>query len=105
MRSGRLDRRLTIQAVTETRGSAGDVVETWADVATVWAEKMDEKGREYFAAAQVTAERPTRFTIRWRSGLTAKHRVVCEGVTYDVQAIDEIGRRKGLWLYCLARGQ
>lgn len=102
MRAGRLDRRLTIQSRTTAADAQGQQIETWSDVATVWASKRDLRGREYFAANATNADVSTTFEIRYRSDVTVLHRVVCEGTTYDVQQVSEIGRREGLQIICRA---
>ena len=103
MRAGRLDRRVTIQTRTLTRNSYGEQVETWADDDTVWGERFDLRGREFFAARQVSADVTTRFRLRYRTGLTVLHRLVCDGVTYDIHQVSEIGRRQGLEILASAR--
>jgi len=37
MRAGRLKKRVAIQQATDSRGATGQVIKTWATVATVWA--------------------------------------------------------------------
>lgn len=97
MRAGRLDRRVTIQARTAAQNSAhGETTYTWADVATVWAAVQDLRGREYFAAQQEQAEVSTRFTMRWRTGVTVLNRLVYDGKTYNIRQVAELGRRAGL---------
>lgn len=101
MRAGRLDRRLTLQTRTLAAANArGEKIPSYSTLATVWGGKRDVSGREFFASAQLHAEASTRFEIRHRQDLTTVNRVVCDGVTYDVLHIAEIGRRKGLELVC-----
>jgi SPP1 family predicted phage head-tail adaptor len=98
MRSGKLDRRITLQTLTISRDGYGATIETWTDLDTVWAEVVPLKGTEYFAAAQIVVEEQLKFRIRYRSDLTEKVRITYNGQTYDVQNITEIGRRQGLEL-------
>jgi len=98
MESGKLDRRITLEALTATQGSLGGVSEGWAALATVWARWLPGGGNETFTAAAVHAEAEGRFRIRWRSDVTTKHRVVYAAVNYDILAVDEMGRRDGLEL-------
>lgn len=100
MKAGNLDRRLTIQRVTLSQNDYGEEVETWADIARVWAWKRDVSARERFASAQTLAERTTVFQIRFRDDVNSKDRVVCEGRTYQITGITEVGRRQGLDLTC-----
>jgi len=101
MKAGKLRHRITIQQATETLSATGAVSLTWATLATVWAERMDLSGREFFQASQVNAEKTVKFRIRYRADLTAKMRVVHEGKTYDLAAaLDEKGRKIELLLMC-----
>ncbi|OAN53892.1 hypothetical protein A6A04_13450 [Paramagnetospirillum marisnigri] len=98
MDAGRLDRRVTIQALTTSSDALGGVTETWADLATVWAQFLPGAGKEAYSAAAVHAEAQARFRIRWRSDVTTVHRVIYDGKAWDILAVDEIGRREGLEL-------
>jgi SPP1 family predicted phage head-tail adaptor len=103
MDAGKLDRRITIQGVSLADDGYGGQVETWSTVATPWAQFLPGGGNEKFASAQVYAETQARFRIRWRAGITPTNRVVFDGKTWDVLAVDEIGRREGLELRVKAR--
>lgn len=102
MRAGRLDREIEIQKKTVARDSYGQPLETWSTLATVWAAKEDDRGREFFAAQQVQAFAPTRFRIRYRSDVTAGHRVSYGGQVYDVRAVatPPVARDRETHLYC-----
>ena len=105
MRSGRLDRRLTLQRRTLTENDYGEPVETWTTLATVWAEKIPVRGAERYAAIQTVAEVDTRFKIRYRTDVSPLDRVVCAGTTYDVKGVLEIGRKIGWEIYATARAE
>jgi len=96
MQIGKLDRRVTIESVTLAADGYGGQVETWALLATVWAQVVPLTGRELFQAQQVNAEAEARFRIRWRSDVTPKMRIKHDGDTYEVLYVAEIGRREGL---------
>lgn len=103
MRAGRMDRQVTLQTRSVTRNAQGEDVATYVDLATVWAEKIDLRGREFFAAQQSRAEVTTRWRIRWRTDLTSVDRLLHEGRVYDVVAPPaEVGRRQGLELVTTA---
>ncbi len=53
-------------------------------------------GREGFGQQQFVATGDLRFTIRWRPDVTPLHRVVHDGVPYDVVSVAEVGRHEGL---------
>lgn len=73
--AGKLNRRIIIEQVTETRDEMGGVIQTWATFATVWAEFVSQTGREFFAAKQVNAALEAIIRIRYIAGVTAKMRV------------------------------
>jgi SPP1 family predicted phage head-tail adaptor len=99
---GLLDRKLTIQVKTVTRGSAGGVAEAWADLATVWAQLVSTTGREFRASGSLRAETTHAFRIRHRSDLTTQHRIVYGGVAHDIVQIAEEGRRDSMLIQAQA---
>jgi SPP1 family predicted phage head-tail adaptor len=103
MKSSAMDRRVTILVYSRTQDAAGGAIETWTDGDTVWAERRDQSGREFMAAGQVNAAATALFFIRWRCDITAKTRLRCDGLEYDVASIKEIGRRDGLDIVATAR--
>ena len=102
MLSGQLRDRLTIQVHSTADDAAGEPVLTWTDVATVYAHVADMTGREYIAAQAVTNAVNTTIIIRYRAGITAAMRVLCRGVTYNVQAVIEPeNKRREMHLMCV----
>src|SRR3546814_21196794 len=57
MRTSDMDRRVTLQRFTTTQDEYGEEIQTWTDVATVFAEVRQQGGKEYLAAATTLAER------------------------------------------------
>ncbi len=101
MRAGRLRSRIIIQQYTATRDSYGGEVQAWTDLVTVWAQKAHRTSREFFAAQKANAETTDMFVIRFRSGITAKMRVIFDGKTYDIiGANDPDGSKRELHLLC-----
>jgi SPP1 family predicted phage head-tail adaptor len=99
MDAGKLDRRLTIQQKTITRGSMGEVVETWATVAIVWARLLSSKGREFYSGGVQLGVEDAGFQIRYSAAVGAMDqtwRVVYEGQPYNVFSVSEVGRREYL---------
>lgn len=96
MMSGRLDRKITIQEPTTTYDSYGEPVESWSDLAIVWAEVRQQSAREMWESGKVS-EVEMMFRIRYRSGIDETCRVVYDGKNYDITGEPrEIGRRDGL---------
>lgn len=93
--------RVTIQELVTGQDEAGQPVDTWNDVATVWAAVEPLRGREYFAAAQVQAEVTTSIRIRYRKGIRPDMRVLYDGRLYNINAvIDPQERHRELQLMC-----
>lgn len=106
--AGRMDRRITLRNATVAINAKGEAIETYSDLATVWAEVRDPTGREVFASEQRAAQIDRVFVIRWRTGVTNLTRIVYDdgalgSQTYDVVEVAEIGRREGLALRAMAR--
>lgn len=105
MRAGRLDRRITIQGKSITQSDSGEEVVTWGVVATVWAEKIENRGDERFAARQIVGHAVRTFRFRWSdtvSEVSTEHRIVFDGRSFDITDVREIGRREGIEVDCYA---
>lgn len=109
MRIGALDRRVTIQALSTAADAAGEPIETWTDVRTVWMGRRDMRAAERFAGQQTVAEVDTVFSARWAPA-TAEirpetHRLVLDGRVYAVHGVAEIGRREKVEIAAAARAE
>lgn len=95
MRAGKLDRRITIQRASIAASGSGEPVETWADLATVWAQARPVRGEERFATRQLVGTAVMTFYMRYRSDLaiTVKDRISYDGKTWDILDVREVGRR------------
>ena len=91
MRAGRLNRRITIQARTDSQNTTGETVWTFADWKTVWASVEPTAGSETFVAQQAQSQTTIMFRIRQLAGITTKHRIKFTegGVTryYGIEAV------------------
>lgn len=106
LNAGPLDQRITFQQRVPTQTPAGEQTYTWANLASapeVWAEANPVRGREFVAAAQMQADAPMSFRIRWRADITTAMRVLWRGLPYDIVAepMDTRGAREELWLHCV----
>lgn len=98
---GKMDRRITLQTATTTRGELGGHAESWATLATVWASIRDLKGREVFNAQQAGSTVSKIVTIRYRSGISADLRVLLpDGRTARIGHVIEIDNKQWIELYC-----
>lgn len=105
---GKLDRRITVRRIAATVDAYNEPVGVPADHMTIWAAKKDISDRERLSAAEIGATITTRFTIRWSckaAEITPKDLVLCDGRTYDIHGIKEIGRRRYLEITAAARAE
>lgn len=96
-RAGNLDRVIEIQAATESRNSAGEVVMTWARFLRCYANVQSDPANETFGANRQLGIKTKKFTIRHARGVTAQHRILYEDEYYDILALsdmEEVGRRR-----------
>ena len=93
MRAGQLRHRVIIQTPTETQDAQGQPVKSWGTFATVHANVLPLKGREYFNAQQINAETTTKFVIRYLAGITEKMRISYDSKLYNIQGIVNVGER------------
>lgn len=97
MIAGDLDRRVQFRRATLADDGFGQV-EIWTDHGALEpASKTDVSDGERWRADQVQASITTRFGVRWSpftADITAKDRLVCDGVEFDITGIKEVGSRR-----------
>lgn len=103
MKPGTLDRRVTILRRALTRNEHGEQVETYSELTTVWAQRLDVTAREAFTAQTTIAEGTAKFRMRYRSDLIYTDRLSCESKEYDIVQIAELGRREATEIVGVAR--
>ena len=94
MRSGKLDRSITIETATLTKNSIGEKTKSWSTFKTVWAQVTPMLGKETLADAQLRAPVMTKFRIRYLAGLKHTMRILHNGEYYDIQSIIESDRNE-----------
>lgn len=95
---GELDRRIALQNFTSTQAADGEMTRTWSTAATVWAWVRFGSGSERMIADKNTVVGDCIFTIRYRTGVTEKTRIVLDSVNYDIVHIAERDRKMYLEL-------
>ncbi len=100
LKIGMLDEQIEIQTSTTTADSYGAQVVTWIPLATEFAriENASTGNSENYDSALETTLRRITATIRYRSDVTEKMRVVYDGDTYDILVKQKIGRNRFLTL-------
>jgi SPP1 family predicted phage head-tail adaptor len=103
VRAGILRHRVRIQQWTDSGPDVlGQPQKTWQDVATVFGEVRDIRGREFWTSGQVeSGEVTTRVRIRHRSNVDRNMRVLHAGRELMIEAVvDPNGRGQELHLMC-----
>ena len=90
---GALDRRLVLQAPVETADGAGGVVRSHEAAATLWASVEPVAARGEVAAGHSGATVTHRIVLRFRDGITTRHRLRDGARVFRIVAIRERGRR------------
>lgn len=104
---GRLDQQITIQTYTTASDGAGGRIKTWANLSTdptVWARVQSKGGAERREADRMEATGRYVFTIRNRTDLTEKMRIVWSGENYNIRAIQREGGRMNYLTIIAERG-
>jgi SPP1 family predicted phage head-tail adaptor len=106
MNFGKFDRQLLLQrpAVVTQNDFGEEASAGFEDVEAVYGEQKPGTGSESFLAQQQTAQQAVTWQIRYRADLTTTWQLVYEGCTYQIIAIQEVGRRAGLLLTTYFRG-
>jgi|SRR5450830_618091 len=78
--------RIKIQQRGTGRDDGGQRIDTWTDVAQVWADIRDISGREFVAAGADQAEVTTRIRIWRRDAVTAAMRVLHGAKVYEIKS-------------------
>jgi len=90
LRSGELNRRITIQQRDSEQNTFGQQLLTWSDVLICWAGIEQMQGRELEMAQAINAETTHRVTIRYRAGITPAMRVLYQGRVLNVLSVLDI---------------
>jgi SPP1 family predicted phage head-tail adaptor len=94
VQAGKMDRRIVLQRMTSSLNAIREPTESYATLATVWAEVTPASVAESQGADSTQARAYTQFSIRYRNDLTAKDRIVFDSKTYKILGIQERGRRE-----------
>lgn len=87
MQAGKLDKRITIKGRAAGQDGAGQPVETWTDVATVWASILHQRGMEAIKSGANTSIVQASLRIRYLAGITAAMRAHHGATVYQIKAV------------------
>lgn len=95
-----LNTKIQLQSMTTTRGPDGETVTAWTTYAEAFAKVEPLLGREFIAAAEAQSEIAAKVTMRWRDGVSARHRVLVDGEAFEIVSAQNIRtRNRELLLY------
>ena len=86
------DKRIIIQRFVRN-GEGSFAEEEWQDVCSVWANWVNVHGSEVWAAESVQALKAATVTIRYRSDVDEKNRIVFNGISYEIVSVDNVRQR------------
>lgn len=85
--SGKLRHRVSIERVSYVQdATTGAMVETWAEIAKVWAAVEPLSAREFVQSAAGQSEVTARITIRTRD-ILATDRIIHRGAVYNIRGV------------------
>lgn len=98
--AGNLDRRIIIQRATTTLNEFNEPVETWGDLTTVWARRIDASAAESYRAQEVGAQISARFRVRYSTLIATvnpRDRIVFDGRQYNITRVSEPEGTRNQW--------
>ena len=96
MRSGLLDREITVQSSSTVISDNGTPIVTWTTLATLRAQRIEATTDEYIRGYGASTERIMVFRTRFIDGVTGANQLLFEGEQFVIKQIKEIGRRIAL---------
>lgn len=100
---GKLDRRITLRTASVSTDAFGQSVRTYSDLGKVWAKVDFRTVKEDEETSKLTSINKVRFTIRYRSDVDAKTKILWNGDTYEIEGISLEGRERYLILETILR--
>lgn len=101
MKAGRLTEEVRIERSTSTINEYGTPTSTWAKLAVLRAETVEQTTTEYIRNFGASDEEVVIFRTRFFDGITNADRLVWKGDAFNIQSVATIGRRTGVELRCV----
>ena len=87
MRTGLMRRVITIRTMARTPDGMGGYTETPTDVTNISARVEPLEGNELLRAQQTGMQRPHRFTLRYRTGMSAALTLLYDARTFNIKSV------------------
>ena len=99
MTIGKMNHRITVQAMTIVTDPGGGVTETWTDELTTWAEVKPLRSKRNAQDAQITLQEAYLVHLRWASGrvLDKQRRIIFGDKTLTITGAIVIDEAKRYW--------
>ena len=102
MKAGALRFYSPLRSRATTQGSDGEQVHTWSTYAVVYASKVSLRVSQQFTADVNQSQAEFESNIRYRADVQPEHRILIDGVTYEIVGVaDPDGKRRELRLELL----
>jgi SPP1 family predicted phage head-tail adaptor len=108
MNAGDLDRRITILRRSGSANAFNEASDTWATLATVWANAAPVSDGERMRAGETLAQMQVRFTVRFSSTTSTvdpRDRLTFDGRTFDINGTKLVGRNAYIEITATARAE
>ena len=103
MKAGDLRNRITIQLQSNVQDANGEMVNTWSDVALVWASIKHVSGLSAIRSGMDVSSVKASIRIRHRTGINAGMRILNGDSVYTIEAILPDDRREYLDAVCAVK--
>lgn len=102
--SGSFDRKITLSKKTQEITSSGAVVYNQTQTKTVWAylfeNPINSQVSEAMAEQTMFSRQVLYFIVRYSPGVDTEYIVQYNGLKLEIEAVEEMGRKKFLKLRC-----
>ena len=91
---GEFRNRVTIQSLGGSTDAGGGQSTSFSDITTVWSKVEKVSGTEGLFGDQLRETSGYKFTIRYNSTVTTKHRLSYRSKTFDIKSITDLREGK-----------
>lgn len=93
MQAGAMNNPIMLQSATRTADSYNQMIETWADTKTVFAQIVTTGGGEFYAAQKVNAQTSAVFHVRYDPAINVQMRIKYGTRIFAILAVNDVDGR------------